>query len=359
MNLFHCNGELNIDYDAFKLTMYKTDFQFTLPESLIAQYPTQDRTASRLLCLNRQTGNFQDKHFSDILDYLKPGDLLVMNNTRVIPARLHGRKETGGAVEVLIERLLSDKKALAFVRASKSPKLGAKINFTETLSAEVIARHEDLFELQFDCLGDLLDELKLIGEIPLPPYMSREAETGDLSRYQTVFAEHDGAVAAPTAGLHFDESLLAKAKDQGVELAYVTLHIGAGTFKPMRVDNILDHKMHSERIEVSASVCHKIQETKKNGGRVIAVGTTVVRSLETAALSGQIMPVNKETDIFIYPGFDFKVVDALITNFHLSESTLLMLVSAFAGKEKTLEAYSHAVKEKYRFFSYGDAMFIE
>lgn len=339
--------------------MYKSEFQFTLPEPLIAKYPTPERTASRLLCLNRRTGELQDKVFSDILALFKPGDLLVMNNTRVIPARLHGRKETGGVVEVLIERLLGNNAALAFVRASKSPKVNTCLSFSETLSASVVARHDDLFELQFNCAGDLLTELHLLGEIPLPPYMARGAEEGDLGRYQTVFAKHDGAVAAPTAGLHFDETLLQQISNLGVALDYVTLHIGAGTFKPMRVDNILEHKMHSERIEVPASVCEKIRQTKKNGGRVIAVGTTVVRSLESASLGGSIKPVSQETDIFIYPGFEFKVIDALITNFHLSESTLLMLVSAFAGKAKTLAAYEYAVNEKYRFFSYGDAMFID
>jgi S-adenosylmethionine:tRNA ribosyltransferase-isomerase len=339
--------------------MQKTDFHFDLPQSLIAQYPTPERTASRLLYLNRETDEIQDKGFSDIVDLLRADDLLVMNNTRVIPARLYGRKETGGAVEVLIERLLDENKALAFVRASKSPKVNSRLYFgDDVVSAKVIGRHEDLFELQF--LGDktLLAVLNDLGEIPLPPYMTRNPDKDDTERYQTVFAKQHGAVAAPTAGLHFDKALLQKVKDKGVDLAYVTLHVGAGTFKPMRVDNILEHKMHKERIEVPASVCEKIIETKKNGGRVIAVGTTVVRSLESAALSGALKPIDDETTIFIYPGFEFKVVDALITNFHLSESTLLMLVCAFANKEQILMAYEHAIKEKYRFFSYGDAMFI-
>jgi len=339
--------------------MQKSDFHFDLPPSLIAQYPTPERTASRLLYLNRQTGDIKDKCFSNVLDLLKAGDLLVMNNTRVIPARLHGKKQTGGIVEVLIERLLDDNRALAFVRASKSPKVNSFLHFDAEVSAEVVGRHEDLFELKF--IGDktLLAVLEDLGEIPLPPYMTRDAGKEDADRYQTVFAKHHGAVAAPTAGLHFDEVLLEKVQEKGVSLAYVTLHVGAGTFKPMRVDNILEHKMHKERIEVSASVCEKILKTKKSGGRVVAVGTTVVRSLESAALNGELKPIDDETNIFIYPGFEFKVVDTLITNFHLSESTLLMLVSAFATKKQVFEAYSHAIEEKYRFFSYGDAMFIE
>jgi len=339
--------------------MQKTDFHFDLPQSLIAQYPTPERTASRLLYLNRQTGDIKDKCFTDVLDLLKAGDLLVMNNTRVIPARLHGKKQTGGVVEVLIERLLDDNHALAFVRASKSPKINSFLYFENEVSAEVVGRHEDLFELKFAGDKNLLSVLEDLGEIPLPPYMTRDTGEEDADRYQTVFAKHHGAVAAPTAGLHFDEALLEKVQEKGVNLAYVTLHVGAGTFKPMRVDNIFEHKMHKERIQVSAPVCEKILETKRNGGRVVAVGTTVVRSLESAALSGELKSIDDETNIFIYPGFEFKVVDALITNFHLSESTLLMLVSAFATKKQIFEAYSHAIEEKYRFFSYGDAMFIE
>jgi len=339
--------------------MQKTDFHFDLPQSLIAQYPTPERTASRLLYLNRQANELQDKQFTDILDLLNVGDLLVMNNTRVIPARLYGKKQTGGAVEVLIERLLNNNSALAFVRASKSPKVGTTLHFENDVIAEVIGRHEDLFELKFVGDQSLLTVLDELGEIPLPPYMTRDADDGDVERYQTVFAKHHGAVAAPTAGLHFDEALLNKAQEKGVDLAYVTLHVGAGTFKPLRVDNILEHKMHKERIEVPATVCEKILKTKKNGGRVVAVGTTVVRSLESAALSGTLKPIDDETNIFIYPGFQFKVVDALITNFHLSESTLLMLVSAFATKKQILAAYEHAIEHKYRFFSYGDAMFID
>jgi len=339
--------------------MQKTDFHFDLPQSLIAQYPTPERTASRLLYLNRQTGGIKDKQFVDVLNLLEDGDLLVMNNTRVIPARLYGKKQTGGSIEVLIERLLDDNSALAFVRASKSPNVNTTLHFDNEVIAEVVGRHEDLFELKFAGEKSLLEVLDDLGEIPLPPYMTREVDGEDAARYQTVFAKHHGAVAAPTAGLHFDENLLQTVQKKGVELAYVTLHVGAGTFKPMRVDNILEHKMHKERIEVSASVCEKILETKKNGGRVVAVGTTVVRSLESAALGGELKPINDETNIFIYPGFEFKVVDSLITNFHLSESTLLMLVSAFATKKQIFSAYDHAINKKYRFFSYGDAMFIE
>jgi len=339
--------------------MLKTDFQFDLPESLVAQYPTPERTASRLLYLNRQTGDIQDKGFTDILGLLKPNDLLVMNNTRVIPARLKGKKQTGGAVEVLVERLLGDSSALAFVRASKSPKINSRLYFTPQVSATVVARHEDLFELQFTAEQDLLTILQMLGEIPLPPYMTREAGDEDIARYQTVFAKHDGAVAAPTAGLHFDEDLLKKVTNMGVDIDYVTLHVGAGTFKPMRAASIFEHKMHKERIEVPLSVCEKIQKTKQKGGRVIAVGTTVVRSLESAACDGCLKPMKGETDIFIYPGYQFNVIDGLITNFHLSESTLLMLVCGFASKKQILDAYAHAVNEQYRFFSYGDAMFID
>ncbi|HFD32540.1 MAG TPA: tRNA preQ1(34) S-adenosylmethionine ribosyltransferase-isomerase QueA [Gammaproteobacteria bacterium] len=344
--------------------MQKKDFSFTLPDSLIAQKPCDKRTDSRLLHINRKTSQIKDRLFTDILDLLQPGDLLVMNNTRVIPARLFGKKETGGAVEVLIERLLDEKRAMAFVRASKSPKVGSTIHFANDVTATVSGRDDGLFELAFNIDSDLLGVLEALGEIPLPPYMHRDATEYDKNRYQTVFAEHPGAVAAPTAGLHFDEDILSKIKAKGIDFSYVTLHVGAGTFQPIRVDNILEHKMHKERIDVSAETCQKINETRKNGGRIVAVGTTVVRSLESAAREGlseqdEILPFSGETDIFIYPGYQFQMIDALVTNFHLPESTLLMLVSAFASHSQIQQAYQHAIDEKYRFYSYGDAMFID
>jgi len=361
--------------------MLKKDYSFTLPDSLIAQKPCDKRTDSRLLHLSRDTGQLTDRKFIDILSLLQPGDLLVMNDTRVIPARLFGKKETGGAVEVLIEKLLGENHAMAFVKASKSPKIDGILCFADGVTAKVVGRKDGLFELLFSGGDDgsagggasggvsgksqtnLLDMLDQVGEIPLPPYMHREATDFDVTRYQTVFAEHPGAVAAPTAGLHFDDEILANIKGGGVDFSYVTLHVGAGTFQPMRVDNILEHKMHKERVDVSAETCEKINQTRKSGGRIVAVGTTVVRSLESAARvgftsDGDLKPFSGETDIFIYPGYQFNVVDALITNFHLPESTLLMLVSAFASQEQIKNAYQHAIDQKYRFYSYGDAMFI-
>lgn len=343
--------------------MQKKDFSFTLPDSLIAQKPCDKRTDSALLHLSRDTGKITDRQFIDILDLLNPGDLLVMNNTRVIPARLFGKKETGGTVEVMIESVMDKNRAKAFVRASKSPKIGSTLVFSEGITATVTGRDEGLFELIFSGGRDLLDTLESLGEIPLPPYMHRDATEIDKTRYQTVFAEHSGAVAAPTAGLHFDEEMLTKIKDKGIECSFVTLHVGAGTFQPMRVDNILDHKMHKERIDVPQITCDKVNQTRRSGKRVIAVGTTVVRSLESAArlglsTQGDLLPYAGETDIFIYPGYEFSIVDSLITNFHLPESTLLMLVSAFANREQIKQAYFHAIEAKYRFYSYGDAMFI-
>jgi len=339
--------------------MQKKEFSFTLPNELIAKFPTEQRTSSRLLCLNKENGEIADRHFLDVLDLLNENDLLVLNNTRVIPARLYGKKASGGAVEVLIERILDEQRVLAFVRASKSPKAGSVILFAENISATVVDKQDGLFELAFIAGLDLLDTLEQLGEMPLPPYMEREVRESDKSRYQTVFAEHPGAVAAPTAGLHFDENCLQAIKQKGVDTAYVTLHVGAGTFQPMRVDNILEHKMHNERIDIPPETIDKIVATKARGGRVVAVGTTVVRSLESVIKeTGSLQPFTGETDIFIYPGYEFKVVDALITNFHLPESTLIMLVSAFAGKENVLKAYQHAIENRYRFYSYGDAMFI-
>ncbi|HEB85764.1 MAG TPA: tRNA preQ1(34) S-adenosylmethionine ribosyltransferase-isomerase QueA [Gammaproteobacteria bacterium] len=343
--------------------MKLSDFQYPLPETLIAQYPATERTGSRLLCLEGHDGAFRDRHFTDFPSLLHPGDLLVMNDTRVIPARLYGRKDTGGQVEVLVERLLDNQRVLAHVRASKSPKTGSRLRLSQTVEAEVLGRKADLFELRFTDNTESARNVKAIlnefGHMPLPPYIKREDERDfDRERYQTVYARREGAVAAPTAGLHFSNLMLDKLAQQGIASACVTLHVGAGTFQPVRVENIEDHRMHSEWLEVSEAVCTQVQETRARGGRVIAVGTTSVRSLETAALSGELTPFSGDTDIFITPGFGFRVVDALITNFHLPESTLLMLVSAFAGYENIMRAYRHAVEEGYRFFSYGDAMFL-
>jgi len=336
------------------------DFRFSLPEELIAQYPTEQRDASRLLVLDGKSGEFRDSSFVALMNELQQGDLLVMNNTRVIPARLFGQKETGGKVEVLIERLLDRQQVLAHVRSSKSPKPGSQLIFAQQYQAEVLERQGDLFKLRF-AVDDIETLLTDIGHMPLPPYIQREDTAYDQSRYQTVYAEHAGAVAAPTAGLHFTENMLEQLKQKGIDIAYVTLHVGAGTFQPVRVDNINEHKMHAEWIKVDENVCTKVNQTKAQGGRVVAIGTTSVRSLETAANqspSTELQPYEGDTDIFITPGYQFKLVDALLTNFHLSESTLLMLVSAFAGHEHIMKAYQHAVAEKYRFFSYGDAMFL-
>lgn len=339
-------------------TMRKDLFQFELPDELIAAEPTAERTASRLLALDKQSGELRHGQFVDLLQLLQPGDLLVFNNTRVIPARLWGEKSSGGKIEVLIERITGDTTALAHIRASKSPKPGAQLNFDRHYHATMVARHDALFELHFNApLLALLDE---IGHMPLPPYIERDDTAADRERYQTVYAQRPGAVAAPTAGLHFDQPMLNQLAALGVESAFVTLHVGAGTFQPVRSDDIAEHKMHSEWLEVSAEVVAQVARTKAAGGRVVAVGTTSVRSLESAAWKngGELAPYSGETDIFIYPGFEFKVIDALITNFHLSESTLIMLVSALAGREQILHAYQCAVAERYRFFSYGDAMFI-
>ncbi|MGD8926457.1 MAG: tRNA preQ1(34) S-adenosylmethionine ribosyltransferase-isomerase QueA [Thioalkalispiraceae bacterium] len=334
------------------------DFDYQLPSELIAQFPTEQRTDSRLLVLNRATQKFDDRLFTNIESFLEAGDLLVMNNTRVIAARLYGEKQTGGKLEVLIERILNEHEVLAQVRASKSPKPGSTLIFANSISADVLRRRDEFFHLRFGSKRSVLDVLDEIGHIPLPPYIERSDKAEDFERYQTVYAEQPGAVAAPTAGLHFDKQLLSRLENKGVNIGYVTLHVGAGTFQPVRVEHIADHKMHEEWISVDQTIVTQIEQTKQKGGRVIAIGTTTVRCLETAALAGTISPFEGETDIFITPGFEFKVVDALLTNFHLPESTLLMLVSAFAGYKLTMAAYQHAVKQRYRFFSYGDAMLI-
>jgi S-adenosylmethionine:tRNA ribosyltransferase-isomerase len=339
--------------------MKLSDFHFDLPEELIALYPPVNRTDSRLLCINRESGELTHKGFPDLLDLLYPDDLMVFNNTRVIPARLFGKKETGGLVEILLERVMDDYRAVAQVKASKSPKPGSQLIFaTEEgdVTALVEDREEGFFTLKFSETVMSLSEK--VGHMPLPPYIKREDELSDRERYQTVFGEKKGAVAAPTAGLHFDDALLKSILDKGVHTAMVTLHVGAGTFQPVRADTIEEHQMHAEFLEVSEEVCEQVRQCRKRGGRVIAVGTTSVRCLETAAQSGVIEPYKGDTRIFIYPGYHFNAVDAMVTNFHLPESTLIMLVSAFAGREHILAAYGAAVKEKYRFFSYGDAMFI-
>jgi S-adenosylmethionine:tRNA ribosyltransferase-isomerase len=330
-------------------------FHFDLPDQLIARQPSTIRRGSRLLAMDTD-GNVKHEKFPDIINHINSGDLLIFNNTKVIPARIFGKKETGGSVEILIERITGIKTALAHIRSSKSPKAGVTLLLEQKFSVKILGRKGSLFELEFN--APLLALLDLIGHMPLPPYIDREDTQEDRSRYQTVYAEQPGAVAAPTAGLHFDDQILEDIKRKGADLAFVTLHVGAGTFQPVRVENITDHHMHSEWLEVSEQVAKKIKATKERGGKVIAVGTTSVRSVETAASSGEIAAFEGDTDIFIYPGYQFKVVDKLITNFHLSESTLLMLVSAFAGYTFIMEAYQQAVEEQYRFFSYGDAMLL-
>jgi S-adenosylmethionine:tRNA ribosyltransferase-isomerase len=339
-----------------------TDFDFELPEHLIAKYPAQSRTASRMLRLNGNTGDIVDGHFTDILELLEPGDLLIFNNTRVIPARLFGQKASGGKVEVMLERVLSDNTALAHVRASKSPKAGSVLEMEGGLQIEVLGRQDALFHISFKGAENVFDLLEKHGHMPLPPYIDRPDEESDKERYQTVYNQKPGAVAAPTAGLHFDQAILDKLAEKGVHSAFVTLHVGAGTFQPVRVENIEDHHMHAEYAEVGEDVVAKILETKAAGKRVIAVGTTSVRSVESAAHQSEsqlIAPFLSDTSIFIYPGFNFKVIDAMVTNFHLPQSTLMMLISAFAGRDEVMKAYATAIDKEYRFFSYGDAMFIE
>ena len=345
--------------------MQVSDFHFDLPDELIARYPQPERTASRLLQLDGNSGELVDGTFTDVLDKIQPGDLVVFNNTRVIPARLFGRKASGGKLEVLVERVLDETRILAHVRCSKSPKPGSTIfvGDNDEFSALMVARHDALFELDFQSDLNVLSILEQIGHMPLPPYIDRPDEDSDKERYQTVYNQKPGAVAAPTAGLHFDQPLLDKIAQKGAEFAYVTLHVGAGTFQPVKVENINDHHMHAEYVEVPQEVVEAIQATRARGGRVIAVGTTSVRSLESAAQDAlkkgtPLAPFFGDTEIFIYPGYEYQLVDALITNFHLPESTLIMLVSAFAGYDNTMNAYRHAVKKQYRFFSYGDAMFI-
>jgi len=336
----------------------KSDFHFDLPEALIAQAPLPERSASRLLVVPPGEAPFADRHVRDLPEWLQPGDLLVFNDTRVIPARLFGQKESGGRVEILIERLLPENAARAQVGASKAPKPGSRIQLDAGGEAEVVGRDGEFYQLRFHVPGALESWLQKAGRLPLPPYIQRAPGQDDDERYQTVFARELGAVAAPTAGLHFDDALLATLRDRGVEFGHVTLHVGAGTFQPMRVDDIHEHHMHSEWLNVGAALVEQVRATRARGGRVIAVGTTVVRALESAMRDGELQPFAGETQIFIFPGYRIRSVDAMVTNFHLPESTLLMLVSAFAGKARILDAYAHAVREQYRFFSYGDAMLL-
>ena len=338
--------------------MKVSDFDFELPDELIAKYPPEQRGQSRLLHVDGVSGARQDLQFSDLPALLRKGDLLVFNNTRVVPARMYAKKETGGALEILFERKLSEDRFLAHVRSSKSPKVGCKIITEGGSELEMLARQGALFELRI--LGqEVFELLHREGHVPLPPYIDREDEKLDDDRYQTVYAKEPGAAAAPTAGLHFSEGMMAALSEQGVDTAYVTLHVGAGTFQPVKVETVEEHVMHREWIQVTQQVVDQILETKRNGGRVICVGTTSMRSLESASQTGEIKAFEGDTDIFIYPGYVFKTVDALITNFHLPQSTLLMLVSAFSGRDNIMSAYQHAIEERYRFFSYGDAMFLK
>lgn len=339
------------------MSLTKHDFHFELPQALIAQVPIEPRSASRLMVLDAAAQSIEHARFDGIVDLLRPEDLLVLNDTRVIPARLLGQKDSGGQVEALIERVVGTHRAWCLVRASKPLLPGRSVSFGGgDLIAQVLERADDLFLLDFSV--PVLDLAEAHGHVPLPPYIQRGDEPADRTRYQTVYAREPGAAAAPTAGLHFDLPLLEAIQARGAQIVHLTLHVGAGTFQPMRAERIEEHRMHSERIVVSEDLVSAVVACKARGGRVVAVGTTVVRALECAAASGTLLPYSGETDIFITPGYDFRVVDALITNFHLPESTLLMLVSAFAGREFVLRAYAEAVRESYRFFSYGDAMFI-
>lgn len=335
----------------------RSDYHFELPEHLIAQQPLPERSASRLLCLDGANGAIRDARFRDLPSLLSPDDLLVFNDTRVIPARLLGQKESGGRVEILVERVVAADQCLAHVRASRAPRVGSLLQVGEW-RLEVTGRDGALFELQSRD-GRLAELMEAAGHMPLPPYIRRDDEAADRYRYQTVYAREPGAVAAPTAGLHFDEGIFRELEERSVRQARVTLHVGAGTFQPVRVEDLDAHEMHSEWLSVSEATCRAVADTRARGGRVVAVGTTAVRSLETAAASGELTPFEGETRLFIRPGYRFRVVDRLITNFHLPESTLLMLVSAFAGYHNTFAAYRHAVEAEYRFFSYGDAMLID
>lgn len=339
--------------------MRRSDFHYELPDELVAQQPLGDRSGSRLLAVDGAAGTWRDRLFRELPEQLSPGDLLVLNDTRVIPARVFGRKKSGGRVELLVERLVGERGLVGQLRVSKSPAPGAEILFDGGATARVTGRTGPdgaLYELVLDC--PVLDWLEEAGRMPLPPYIRRAAEESDRSRYQTVYGRKPGAVAAPTAGLHFDQGLLAQLHARGVHTATITLHVGAGTFQPVRTEDPREHRLHAERVEVDEAACEAVAAARARGGRVVAVGTTVVRSLETAAADGKLSPYRDETELFILPGYRFRVIDALVTNFHLPESSLLMLVCAFGGQQTVLGAYRHAVRERYRFFSYGDAMFL-
>ena len=338
--------------------MKLSDFDYHLPDHLIAQTPLPRRSASRLLLVEPMGDSYSDRNFTDLTDFILPGDLLVLNDTKVVPARLFGRKSSGGKVEILVERIIDENNILAHIRSSKSPKAGSQLVLEGEISCTMLRREDDLFVLHQDSGQDWLALLEKYGHMPLPPYIQRDDLVEDRERYQTVYAQHPGAVAAPTAGLHFEQSLLNELVATGVNIAYLTLHVGAGTFQPVRVDNIAQHVMHAERVKVSQQLCDAVKRTHDSGNRVIAVGTTVVRSLESAAAGGSLKPYDGDSRLFITPGYAFNIVDAMITNFHLPRSTLLMLVSAFAGRQLIMDAYRHAVEQEYRFFSYGDAMYI-
>ena len=337
--------------------MKKSDFKYLLPEALIAQKPLAERDGSRLLCMDRNTSVIIDRQFSDFIDLINERDVLVFNDTKVIPARLFGNKQSGGKVEILIERILDDYHAIAHVKASKSPKPGTLIKLDKGFQCLVQGRVDDLFLLEFDDFK-VLELLEQIGHIPLPPYITRADDESDLTRYQTVFAKESGAVAAPTAGLHFDLAMMNKIKAKGAQIVFVTLHVGSGTFQPVRVEDLSDHIMHKEFFAVNQETVDAVKLARARGGRVVAIGTTAVRALESASKSGVIVAGFGDTDLFITPGYQFNSVDAILTNFHLPESTLLMLVSAFAGYQSIMSAYNHAIDHSYRFFSYGDAMFL-
>ena len=340
--------------------MRLSDFDYELPPELVAQHPAAERSASRLLHLDGTTGHLEDLAFRDIVRLIGPNDVLVVNDTRVIKARLRGRKDSGGEVEVMVERVLDARRALAQVRASKTPKPGRRLLLSGGIEAEILGRHGEFFELAFDGADSVLDALARHGETPLPPYITHIPDAGDDARYQTVYAKVPGAVAAPTAGLHFDDEILARLREKGVSLASLTLHVGAGTFQPVRTDDVSRHVMHAEWYSLPQASVDAIQRARGAGGRVVAVGTTALRALESAAqATGELAAGTGETRLFIVPGFRFSVVERLVTNFHLPRSTLLMLVSAFAGAENIRRAYAHAVAGRYRFFSYGDAMLLE
>ena len=336
--------------------MRRADFSYPLPAGLIARHPLPERAASRLLALDGGSGALRDLVFRDLATLLRPGDLLVLNDTRVLPARLSGRKASGGSCEILLERILGERRILAQARASKGFRPGTEILLADGARAVLVARRDDLHEFELDRAA--LPYFETHGSMPLPPYIDREPDASDRERYQTVYAAEPGAVAAPTAGLHFDEPTLARLAAEGIAIARLTLHVGAGTFQPLRADDIEAHRMHAERFRVPQETVAAVGAARRRGGRVIAVGTTVVRSLEAAATGGTLAAGSGETDIFIRPGHRFRVVDALLTNFHLPESTLLVLIAAFAGRERVLAAYHHAIARRYRFFSYGDAMFV-